>query len=268
MGEQRNNTPNLECIKGNAKSKMIFKEIELRKETYKFRTPISYMEIYNENAYDLLREEHAEEEFNKWEKLQIYEAENSSIQIKNLLQVDCTSAKDGINLLNIGNYIRKVSATHMNNVSSRSHCIFTIMVESTDRLTGEVTHSKLNLVDLAGSERYSSKNHKDNLLHETKHINLSLTYLEQVIVALKPVKGKKRKHIPYRNSLMTTILKDSLGGNCLTTLIACFSSDFVNLDETLSTCRFASRCAQLENYVCSSLKLRQKGIFLTMLMSS
>ena len=87
------------------------------------------------------------------------------------------------------------------------------------------------------------------MLSETKYINLSLTYLEQVIVALKEKQDNKRVHIPYRNSLMTTVLKDSLGGNCKTVLISNLSTDLENIDETVSTCRFAQRCAQLENII-------------------
>ena len=109
--------------------------------------------------------------------------------------------------------------------------------------------SKLHLVDLAGSERVSKTQVEGSTLNEAKHINLSLSYLEQVIIALHERNQGNRTHIPYRNSLMTTVLKDSLGGNCKTVMIATFNCDVENLDETISTARFAQRCSQLENEV-------------------
>lgn len=214
-----------------------------------YNTFISYMEIYNENAYDLLDRNHLDLPLEKWNKIVMLQDDDNNIHLKNLSVHNCKNEQQGIDLLMMGNFIRKVSSTPMNMCSSRSHCIFTITLESKNLETNEVLVAKLNLVDLAGSERLSKNQLDGTQATETKHINLSLTYLEQVIVALKNNKGKKTKFVPYRNSLMTTILKDSLGGNCRTTLIACLSSDVENVDETVSTCRFAQRCGQLENTV-------------------
>lgn len=128
----------------------------------------------------------------------------------------------------------------MNQSSSRSHCIFTVTLEGYEKGTETGFVSKLHLVDLAGSERISKSQVEGNLLNEAKYINLSLTYLEQVIIALNERgKGGNRQHIPYRNSLMTTLLKDSLGGNCKTVMIATVSSENDNIEETLSTLRFS-----------------------------
>lgn len=105
-------------------------------------------------------------------------------------------------------------------------------------------------MDLAGSERISKSQVEGTLLNEAKHINLSLTYLEQVIIALNDKHNSgNRSHVPYRNSMMTTILKDSLGGNCETIMIANLNQDLNNYDETISTLRFAQRVGQLENEV-------------------
>ena len=121
----------------------------------------------------------------------------------------------------------------MNMASSCSHAIFTIIIEGRDLNNEIIRVSKINLVDLAGSERMKSNN--QNLTStETKYINLSLSFLEQVIIALNEKEKGNRNHIPYRNSLMTTILKDSLGGNCKTILIANVSSDIHYIDETMS----------------------------------
>jgi len=142
-----------------------------------------------------------------------------------------------------------VSSTPLNQSSSRSHAIFTITIEGKHIDSETYFVSKLHLVDLAGSERVSKSNVEGSTLVEAKHINLSLTYLEQVIIALHEKALGSRKHIPYRNSLMTTILRDSLGGNCKTVMVATLSSDVENLEETISTSRFAQRCSQLVNEV-------------------
>jgi kinesin family protein 6/9 len=108
--------------------------------------------------------------------------------------------------------------------------------------------SKLHLVDLAGSERIHKTDPDSVIKNEAKYINKSLSFLEQVIVALhKRAKGKKEAHVPYRNSMMTQILKDSLGGNCKTVMVATLALDKSNEDETLSTARFAHRCQKLVN---------------------
>ena len=149
----------------------------------------------------------------------------------------------------MGNYIRRINATSLNQVSSRSHCIFTLNIKGRDRNSLAEVYSKIHLVDLAGSERVSKSQAEGIVLTEAKSINLSLTYLEQVIVALnqKSKYGKTKSHIPYRNSLLTTLLKDSLGGNCKTVMIATVSVDISNLEETVSTLRFSQRVKKIEN---------------------
>lgn len=175
-----------------------------------------------------------------------YEDDDGGVQTKNLTVHSVTDEQQGIDLLMMGNFIKKVSATSLNQCSSRSHCVFTIIVEGRCLEDGVEFMSKLHLVDLAGSERISKTNVEGTLLSEAKSINLSLSYLEQVIVALNDrVKHGGRTHIPYRNSLMTTILKDSLGGNCRTVMIATISMEPDNIDETLSTLRFSQRVGQL-----------------------
>ncbi|GAB1301174.1 Kinesin-like protein [Apodemus speciosus] len=134
--------------------------------------------------------------------------------------------------------------TPMNQASTRSHCIFTVHLSSKEPGSATVRHAKLHLVDLAGSERVSKTGVGGLLLTEAKYINLSLHYLEQVIIALSE---KHRTHIPYRNSMMTSVLRDSLGGNCMTTMIATLSLEKRNIDESISTCRFAQRVALIKN---------------------
>ena len=121
--------------------------------------------------------------------------------------------------------------------------IFTVTIESRGQGSDVIRRSKFNLVDLAGSERVHKTQAGGQLLQEAKYINLSLHYLEQVIVSL----SEKRSHIPYRNSMMTGVLRDSLGGNCKTAMIATVSGDLRNLDESISTCKFAQRVAMVKN---------------------
>lgn len=130
----------------------------------------------------------------------------------------------------------------MNHASSRSHCIFTVALEGRDLHSGLKFTSKLHLVDLAGSERVYKSDPDSLIKKEAKYINRSLSYLEQVILALHEREQGVREHVPYRNSMMTSILRDSLGGNCRTVMLANLSLACENEDETISTARFAIRC--------------------------
>lgn len=154
-----------------------------------------------------------------------------------------SSEEEALNLLFLGDTNRAVSSTVMNLVSSRSHCIFTIGIESRVSGSSLVKRSKLNLVDLAGSERVHKTNSSGQTLLEAEYINLSLHYLELVIDAL----SKKESYIPYRNSMLTSILRDSLGGNCKTVMIATISGEKEQTDESISTCKFAQRVAKIKN---------------------
>ena len=217
-------------------------------KNYNFDIFISYLEIYNENAYDLLDKNHSEVELENWKKIIIYEDNYNNIMMKNLSMIKVENEQQALDLLITGNYIRHISSTQMNMASSRSHAIFTIIIEGRDLNNEIIRVSKINLVDLAGSERMKSNN-QNITSTETKYINLSLSFLEQVIIALNEKEKGNRNHIPYRNSLMTTILKDSLGGNCKTILIANVSSDIHYIDETMSTMRFALRCSKVQNEI-------------------
>jgi kinesin family protein 6/9 len=226
----------------------LFKKIKTAKD-YSYEIFISYLEIYNENAYDLLDRNHAEMDIDNWRKIIVYEDNNGNIIMKNLSMIKVENEQQALDLLMTGNYIRHVSSTPNNLASSRSHAVFSCVLEGRQLNSDLMKVSKINLVDLAGSERMRSNQYDTNTVNETKYINLSLSFLEQVILALNEKSKAQRLHIPYRNSLMTTILKDSLGGNCKTILIANISSDADNIDETFSTMRFAVRCGKVENEI-------------------
>ena len=197
---------------------------------------VSYIEIYNECAYDLLANSMDPNlPIESWPRLTLRDDENGSLHIQGLSHHMATDFESVMDLFSLGNYNKMVSSTPMNLASSRSHCIFTIeLVLGTRR-------SKLRLVDLAGSERvWKSKINGDNL-KEARYINKSLHFLEQVVIAL----ANSARHVPYRNSVLTNILRDSIGGNCRTCMIANISVSEESLKETLATCRFAQRCSQV-----------------------
>jgi len=147
----------------------------------------------------------------------------------------------------MGDTNRAVAETTMNATSSRSHCVFTASLESRPVVAATLRRSKLHLVDLAGSERVSKTGASGNTLNEALCINTSLHFLEMVIVALQERERKGRLHIPYRNSMLTSVLRDSLGGNCKTVMVATMHPGLAHTDESISTCRFAQRVAKVTN---------------------
>ncbi|KAM9383279.1 kinesin-like protein KIF6 [Phaethornis superciliosus] len=218
---------------------------QLQKDSSKvYTTHVSYLEIYNECGYDLLDPRHEASKLEDLPKVTIMEDPDQNIHLKNLSLQQATNEEEALNLLFLGDTNRMIAETPMNQASTRSHCIFTIHISSKEPGSAIIRRSKLHLVDLAGSERVAKTGVGGHLLTEAKYINLSLHYLEQVIIALAE---KNRSHIPYRNSMMTSVLRDSLGGNCMTTMIATLSMDKRNIDESISTCRFAQRVALIKN---------------------
>ncbi|XP_048373707.1 kinesin-like protein KIF6 isoform X2 [Sphaerodactylus townsendi] len=218
---------------------------QLQKDSSKvYTTHISYLEIYNECGYDLLDPRHEASKLEDLPKVTIMEDPDQNIHLKHLSLHQAANEEEALNLLFLGDTNRMIAETPMNQASTRSHCIFTIHISSKEPGSATIRRSKLHLVDLAGSERVAKSGVGGQLLTEAKYINLSLHYLEQVIIALSE---KHRSHIPYRNSMMTSVLRDSLGGNCMTTMIATVSIEKRNIDESISTCRFAQRVALIKN---------------------
>lgn len=202
----------------------------------KFLIHCSYLEIYNEEVRDLLGAD-------KNQKLEIKEHAERGVYVAGLSMHVCHDVKSCHELMDKGFNNRHVGATLMNKDSSRSHSIFTVYVEGMME-NGSIRTGKLNLVDLAGSERQSKTGATGDRFKEATKINLSLSALGNVISAL--VDGKS-KHIPYRDSKLTRLLQDSLGGNTKTIMIACVSPSDNNYDETLSTLRYANRAKNIKN---------------------
>ncbi|NXL53195.1 KIF9 protein, partial [Podilymbus podiceps] len=197
---------------------------------------ISYLEIYNETLFDLLSTMTS----NGTSDMQMAVVDcPQGVYVKGLSIHSVSHEEDALNLLFEAR--KTVIAEHtLNKNSSRSHCIFTIYIESRFRVFSDVksVNSKINLIDLAGSERLSKTGSAGRVLKEAAYINKSLSFLEQIIVALA---DPKREHIPFRQSKLTHVLKDSLGGNCNTVLVANICGEAVHVEETLSSLRFATR---------------------------
>lgn len=166
--------------------------------------------------------------------------------VKNARMVICDSEEDALNCLFEGELARTVSAHQLNLRSSRSHTVFTLHLESRSRVesTDKLVTSKLHLVDLAGSERTKKTGSVGVTLKEATFINKSLSFLEQVVIALS---SQSRDHIPYRQSRLTNLLRDSLGGNCKTVMIANVWPEASHLEETVSTLKFATRMMRVSN---------------------
>ncbi|XP_014600358.1 PREDICTED: kinesin-like protein unc-104 isoform X3 [Polistes canadensis] len=215
-------------------------------EQLKYSVEVSYMEIYCERVRDLLNPK------NKG-NLRVREHPLLGPYVEDLSKLAVMSYQDIHDLIDEGNKARTVAATNMNETSSRSHAVFTIFFtqQRQDSTTGLATEkvSKISLVDLAGSERADSTGAKGTRLKEGANINKSLTTLGKVISALAEIaatkKKKKADFIPYRDSVLTWLLRENLGGNSKTAMIAAISPADINYDETLSTLRYADRAKQI-----------------------
>lgn len=220
---------------------MIYEETGRRKDV-NWTISLSYLQIYNDKGQDLLNHGKDAKSLSDLPCVTIHEGEDEVV-LKNLDQHFSPTLSDALSLLFLGDTNRLYCETPMNKTSSRSHCVFTVSLEAHVVGSSVIRRSKLNLVDLAGSERVAKTGVDGTLLTEAKYINLSLHYLEHVIVALSEQAKGRREHIPYRNSFMTMVLRDSLGANCRTSMLATVHTARGMIPETLSTCQFAQRVA-------------------------
>jgi len=222
----------------------VFADIDATDSSNKtFLVRASFLEIYNENVRDLLAKDQTQ-------ICQLKETSDRGVYVNGLTTFVVKSSAEMRKILEVGKKNRSVGATAMNADSSRSHSIFTVTVETSETNPGEpasearIKVGKLNLVDLAGSERQSKTHAVGDRLKEATKINLSLSALGNVISAL--VDGKST-HIPYRDSKLTRLLQDSLGGNTKTVMIANVGPADYNFDETMSTLRYANRAKNIKN---------------------
>ena len=176
---------------------------------------------------------------------EIHEDIDKNVYVKELAVIPVTTEVEVMKVINQGLKLRATHETKINDVSSRSHTVFTINVVQRDRHTGESIKGMLNLVDLAGSERIKKSESSGIRLKEALHINTSLTAIGKVVLALDPSQGIT--HVPYSDSKLTRLLQNSLGGNCYTTLVATIHPVAKYSDESLSTLQFANRCRNVQN---------------------
>nr|KAF6480545.1 kinesin family member 3A [Molossus molossus] len=218
----------------------IFGHIAKAEGDTRFLVRVSYLEIYNEEVRDLLGKDQTQ-------RLEVKERPDVGVYIKDLSAYVVNNADDMDRIMTLGHKNRSVGATNMNEHSSRSHAIFTITIECSEKGVDGNMHvrmGKLHLVDLAGSERQAKTGATGQRLKEATKINLSLSTLGNVISAL--VDGKST-HVPYRNSKLTRLLQDSLGGNSKTMMCANIGPADYNYDETISTLRYANRAKNIKN---------------------
>ena len=219
----------------------IFGAIEKKSASSEYLIQVSFLEIYNEEIRDLLLVRPSSSTSGV-QKLELQDKPDGSVGVKNLTMKNVTSVSEISALLASGMRNRSVGSTLMNSESSRSHSIFTVVIESSSA-KGHVKVGKLNLVDLAGSERQSKTGATGDTLKEASKINLSLSALGNVISALVDGSG----FVPYRDSKLTRLLQDSLGGNTKTVMISNIGPADYNYEESLSSLRYASRAKNIKN---------------------
>ncbi|XP_043461021.1 kinesin-like protein KIF18A [Leptopilina heterotoma] len=214
----------------------LFNQINLQKEQRDFELGVTYLEVYNENVQDLLH---------KSGPLHLREDGRCGIIVAGLKIITIHSPDELLSLLARGNKNRTQHPTDANEESSRSHAVFQVYVNITSKLDGQVKQVKLSMIDLAGSERASATGGKGARFKEGANINKSLLALGNCINNL----ADGIKHIPYRESKLTRLLKDSLGGNCQTVMIANVSPSSMSYEDTCNTLRYANRAKKIKTSI-------------------
>jgi kinesin family protein 5 len=215
----------------------IFNFIMIAPETLEFTVRISFVEIYLERIRDLLTD--------GGNNLQIHENNQRGVYIRNCTELYMQSPEEVLAIIATGNQRRRVASTGMNDQSSRSHAVVLIELHQKDVEKGGAKTGKLYMVDLAGSEKVSKTGADGETLEEAKNINKSLSALGLVIMNL--TESTRGAHIPYRDSKLTRILQESLGGNSRTTIVICCSPSSYNSGESLSSLQFGKRAKKVKN---------------------
>lgn len=217
--------------------------IQGQQKQVQYKVTVSFLEVYNENIRDLLS--------NVEEYLDLREDPMKGPVVSSITEIETTNSDEIMNLLHQGNSKRTQAPTAANDVSSRSHAVLQVIIECRDRAPGtnaDIKVGKLSLVDLAGSERAANTKNSGQRLVEGANINRSLLALGNCINALGE-KGNKGNFVPYRDSKLTRLLKDSLGGNCRTVMIANISAAESSFEETLNTLKYANRAKNIKTNI-------------------
>ncbi|CAD8115230.1 unnamed protein product [Paramecium primaurelia] len=205
---------------------------------------VSSLEIYKENIIDLLNDQQSSQ------TLELKENVNGQVFVQNLTNIKVQSMYELMNLIEFASSKRRQSLTEMNDCSSRSHMCTQLVIETFNKSIQQKFISRVNLIDLAGSERCNKSRLKQNQLEEAKYINKSLSALNDVMIAL----STKSNFIPYRNSKLTYLMRDSLGGNSKTIMIINISPSFINLDESMSSLQYGQKVKQIINQPIKNLE--------------
>ena len=214
----------------------LFKIVEERRELLKITVSVNLLEVYNEEIHDLLIPKKEQK------SLEIRRNATEGVFIENLTEVPVSSAEEVVEVLTQGNGNRAITSTAMNEQSSRSHSMLVVKVRTITTETQKESGAALTLIDLAGSERPSKSNVTGQAMKEAQHINKSLSALADVIAA----RGMKSAHVPYRNSKLTALLQDSLGGDSKVLMFMNCSPVLYNAGETLCSLRFGQRCKAVQ----------------------
>ncbi|XVF22154.1 hypothetical protein REPUB_Repub12eG0149200 [Reevesia pubescens] len=214
----------------------LFLLAEERKDTFRYDVAVQMIEIYNEQVRDLLVTDGSHK------RLEIRNSSQTGLNVPDANLMSVSSTSEVIDLMNLGQRNRAVGSTALNDRSSRSHSCLTVHVQGRDLTTGTILRGCMHLVDLAGSERVDKSEVTGDRLKEAQHINKSLSALGDVIASL----AQKNPHVPYRNSKLTQLLQDSLGGQAKTLMFVHISPEPDALGETISTLKFAERVATVE----------------------
>lgn len=215
----------------------LFHTTQSRHDVFRYEISVQMLEIYNEQVRDLLAADGVQK------KLEIRNnSQLNGLNVPDASRMSVRSTEDVLDLMKVGQKNRAVGATALNERSSRSHSVLTVHVQGTDLESGAILRGSLHLVDLAGSERVDRSEATGDRLKEAQHINKSLSALGDVIAAL----AQKNVHVPYRNSKLTQLLQDSLGGQAKTLMFVHISPDVDSFGETVSTLKFAERVSTVE----------------------
>ncbi|CAK84158.1 unnamed protein product (macronuclear) [Paramecium tetraurelia] len=205
---------------------------------------VNSLEIYKENIIDLLNDQQGSL------SLELKENASGQVFVQNLTNIKVQNMYELMNLIEFASSKRRQSLTEMNDSSSRSHMCTQLVIETFNKITQQKFISRVNLIDLAGSERCNKSRLKQNQLEEAKYINKSLSALNDVMIAL----STKSSFIPYRNSKLTYLMREFLGGNSKTIMIINISPSFINLDESMSSLQYGQKVKQITNQPIKNLE--------------
>ncbi|EGZ24594.1 hypothetical protein PHYSODRAFT_481164 [Phytophthora sojae] len=220
---------------------------EEQERALQYTLACSYLEIYNEKIFDLLEPSGS---VAAQQPKSLREDRNKEVYVDQLREIDVGSEEEALTLLQLGSQNRHISSTDMNRESSRSHAVFSVKLVLEERTSAGVKRTRrscLHLVDLAGSEKQRQTRVAGKRLKEAAQINKSLSALGNVIMALVDVSNGQKRHVHYRDSKLTFLLRDALGGNAITSIVATISPDEKYFTETLSTLKFAQRAKFIKN---------------------